>query len=78
MACDAKIRPFPHDLELSCELDAGHANSHYSVVRDYAFPGSHTGISWEEADRRTFRGDWAHCAVEDCILPSGHRGSHAP
>lgn len=77
MTCDAKIRPFPHDLELVCELDAGHPNSHYGVVRDYAWKGSHTGISWEEDDRRTFHGDWAHCSDEDCVLPGGHRGSHA-
>jgi hypothetical protein len=75
--CTAKIRPFPNPTELACELDAGHDNSHYGVVRNYAFQGSHTGISWEESDRRTFRGDWARCGIFTCILPLGHRGDHA-
>jgi len=74
--CTAKIRPLPNATELVCELPLNHENSHYSVLRDYAWPGSHTGISWGEADRRTFRGDWQSCLSVGCVLPAGHRGSH--
>ena len=42
-----QVRPFPNPTELTCDLEAGHGNSHHGVVRDYARPGSRTGISWK-------------------------------
>ncbi len=76
MSCDAKIRPLPDDTELVCDLSGPHG-LHESTLRDYAYPGSATVISWYEDDRRTFRGDWVACPAE-CILPAGHQGRHAP
>lgn len=78
MRCDAKMRPFPNPTELVCDLDAGHAKRHESVLRDYAYPGSATTISWDEGDRRTFRGEWTPCTwPTGCILPGTHTGNHA-
>ena len=76
--CDAKIRPFPSDLELTCDLDPDHDNSHQTVVRNYARPGSSTGISWDDGDRRSYRGVWQPCPAQPCVLPAGHYGNHAP
>lgn len=78
MACDAKIRPFPGPTELQCEHNDPHPEMvpHEATLRDYAYPGSETVVSWYENDRRTFRGDWAPCSGT-CILPAGHRGNHA-
>ncbi len=77
MNCDAKIRPFDSDLELTCEHDDSRHDEHRSALRDYAYPGSVTQLVWMETDRRTFRGDWADCPKDGCILPANHRGSHA-
>lgn len=76
MGCDAKIRPFPGDLEVQCERD--HTDTkHEGTIRDYAYPGSATVLSWFEDDRRTFRGTWSPC-LGYCTLPHGHHGNHAP
>lgn len=76
--CDARIRPFPNATELTCERQAPHATEmHQTALRDYAFPGSVTLLSWEEADRRTFRGEWRPCC-DACSLPLGHHGRCAP
>lgn len=76
MTCDAKIRPmYPvSDVELTCELThTGRTQEHKATLRDYAWPGSETVLSWMEDDRRTFRGTWAQCPVlAGCILPAGH------
>jgi hypothetical protein len=87
MNCDAKIRPFPDATELQCEVlhtvqPVDDAATHRATLRNYAYPGSMTGISWRENDRRTFRGQWAPCAnrnkhVINCVLPAGHRGGCA-
>lgn len=81
-ACDAKMRPFPNDTELRCGEVALHAE-HRAVLRDYAYPGSETVITWQADDRRNFFGEWARC--EDwqgdrpgCTLPAGHHGRCAP
>lgn len=73
--CDAKIRPFPNDTELQCDGELDTHLNHEATLRDYAFPGSVTTISWFDLDRRTFRGDWAPCsATAGCVLPHGHHG----
>lgn len=91
MTCDAAIRPFPNDTEVRCENAHRNAKgpiprpeSHYGTVRDYAYPGSATTIHWQEDDRRCFHGEWpGRCAESThtdrvgCLLPSGHRGTHA-
>lgn len=84
MSCGAKIRPFPNELELTCEGGAHNDDEqHFGIVRDYAWPGSETKVSWHESDRRNFRGEWAPCdysennGVLPCILPLRHRGNHA-
>lgn len=76
MTCDAKIRPFPGHDEIACEEDGDHA-THTGVIRNKAYPGSETKLSWMENDRRTFRGVWTPCDQSDCILPAGHHGNHA-
>lgn len=75
-ACDAKIRPFTGDTELLC-TQLGEHTEHKATLRDYAWPGSETVITWQESDRRTFRGEYVRCA-DDCVLPIFHRGNHAP
>lgn len=79
MACDAKIRPFPNAVEVQCEL-VHTDEKHQGTIRDYAYPGSATIVSWFEADRRTYRGVWVPCPhlQGQCILPDGHHGNHAP
>lgn len=76
MKCDAKIRPFPNDTELECESlcdSSQHEGFHEAMLRDYAYSGSATKISWEESDRRTFRGEWRPCSITvGCVLPGGH------
>src|SRR5215471_9923787 len=47
-------------MEVTCSLDGPHTE-HTGMVRDYAYPGSETLVSWEEDDRRTFRGEWRRC-----------------
>lgn len=93
MSCDARIRPFPvgNDTEIACELEGkshaheggdldGKTHVHQGVLRDYAFPGSATVVSWLEGDRRNFRGVWpGRCQqLEGCVLPDGHHGRCAP
>lgn len=79
MQCDAKIRPFPApSVELQCEHEMVPAHEmHHSTLRDYAHPGSATTLTWEESDRRTFRGDWIECPERGCVLPGGHPRGHA-
>jgi hypothetical protein len=76
--CDAKIRPMIGSTELQCESDKNASHSaHTSTLRDYAYSGSVTIITWMESDRRNFHGDWpGQCSLE-CILPKGHLGSHS-
>lgn len=72
--CDAKIRPLPNDTEIGCEKTGEHSE-HQGTLRDYAFPGSATMVSWLENDRRTFRGEWSQCRKTfGCVLPTGHQG----
>jgi hypothetical protein len=97
MSCPSKIRPFPNDTELACELDA-HVPAgttaadrdpdapdfwtHRAVLRDYAYPGSETIVTWKAGDRREFTGDWpGYCRklghLQNSMLPAGHHGSCA-
>lgn len=79
MGCSAKIRPFPNDTELQCELEDESHETHESVLRNYAYPGSETRMTWLDSDRRTFRGNWVPCPWDEgCILPLLHKGDHAP
>ena len=76
--CAAKIKPFLDKTILQCEYHAQVPHEeHFSVLKDYAYPGSETRITWMETDRRTFYGDWEACP-ENCILPISHRGVCAP
>lgn len=77
--CPARMRPFPNSVELHCER-APHLpddHTHEAVLRDYAYPGSRTTITWYDEDRRTFTGDWIECPHRGCTLPANHRGDHA-
>lgn len=82
MSCDAKVRPFTDQTELTCENGShGLETNHRAVLRDYAWPGSRTEITWLEGDRRNYHGKWpGPCGDNDapCTLPAGHRGRHAP
>ncbi len=75
--CRARIRPFPDDTELLCEVPMGHDGGHHYVLRDRAGPGSATVITWYDDDRRTFYGDWLSCPDPGCVLPLYHHGDHA-
>ena len=79
MSCDAKIRPFPDNREVACEEQGDH-EKHRGVVRDMAYPGSETAITWFESDRRTYHGDWpgacTSCRAHQARLPRGHAGRH--
>lgn len=75
MTCDA--RPFPNDTEVACEVPGEHS-VHQGGVRDYAYPGSHTRISWLEEDRRNYHGTWFGPCPLCPHLPVGHSGSHTP
>lgn len=77
--CPARMRPFPNTLELRCERDAHLPGdrTHEAVLRDYAYPGSRTTVTWYDDDRRTYTGDWIECPHRGCTLPANHRGDHA-
>lgn len=78
--CDAKIRPLPNDTEMVCEddhVEVGPDIQHHATLRDYAYPGSTTRVTWNESDRRNFRGEWAPCPTTGCTLPAGHHGRDA-
>ena len=78
MTCDAKVRPLPDATELTCEnAPHGPETNHRGVLRNYAYHGSRTEITWLESDRRNFRGDWLECPERGCVLPAGHHGNHA-
>lgn len=78
--CDAKIRPFPDEIEIQCMVEGDDhsefSNRHRGII-DFEGSGPPTELFWLEEDRRTFRGTWLHCEAETCILPRGHRGEHA-
>lgn len=79
MTCDARIRPMPNDTEIACEIEGVIPHViHVGVLKDYAYTGSKTTITWDDADRRTFYGEWPGPCPEVCVLPLGHRGNHAP
>lgn len=83
--CDARIRPFAHinpDVEVACDRPepAGHTQ-HAGTLRDYAYPGSATRITWLDDDRRSYVGSWpGPCGRPTergqlsgpCTLPAGH------
>lgn len=76
-SCDARIRPFPDTRELECDLPADGHSQHRANLRDYAFPGSNTVLSWLDDDRRNFHGVWPGvCGIDQCVLPAGHHGRH--
>lgn len=81
MTCTARIRPFipVNDTELRCENLPGHIGGHAATLRDYAYPGSTTVLSWQDTDRRTFHGHWpgACTSLDGCTLPTGHHGNCA-
>lgn len=80
LTCNAKIRPFRpmNEIELACDLGESHSRHHGATLRDYAYPGSETRITWADTDRRNFRGLFVPCGDNDapCILPWKHGGRH--
>lgn len=75
LGCDARIRPFrpAGEDEFPCEKPVHHvAESHEAIIRDRAYKGSETRLSWADDDRRTFRGEFKPCTIPGCILPAGH------
>lgn len=75
--CDAAMRPFATSDVVRCELGE-HEGFHSATLRNYAYPGSETTLSWGEEDRRTFHGEWpGYCQELDCVLPRNHKGGHA-
>lgn len=78
VGCDAGIRPFPGNTELSCQYSGGEHKYHKAVLEDYAYPGSRTEVQWLEDDRRNFHGDYPGiCPWLNCVLPKNHRDDHA-
>ena len=77
--CEARIRPMLpiNDTELCCERPTHADPKHESTLRNYAYPGSATVVTWLHDDRRNFTGPWIECVHPGCILPSNHRGDHA-
>lgn len=87
--CTARIRPLPVPTEIACEKTGDIHAEHQAVLRDYAYPGSETIITWQDDDRRCYHGDWPGACGhrerlttgglmrDECILPKGHRGNHA-
>jgi hypothetical protein len=71
-------------LLVDCAKPPAHFGSHSGPWNhNYPDTAGHTTITWEEDDRRTFRGEWARCAEDaanpfghptTCILPANHRG----
>ena len=75
--CPVKMRPFPNDTEIRCEILARIEHTrHTGDLRDYAYPGSVTTMSWDDGDRRIFTGEWAKCSSPGCVLPAGHIRNH--
>jgi len=77
--CDAAIRPFPDPShEIRCEQLKHEIGPHSGIIRNYAFPGSETRLTWYPGDRRTFHGEWpGPCKFFGCILPNNHPGECA-
>lgn len=69
MTCEWKIRPFSGDTELQCQATGPHSR-HEANLRDFAYRGSQTLISWYPGDRREFRGDYPGKCPEACSLPA--------
>lgn len=63
---------------VDCALEADHEGDHRGRWQ-HNFPGTagFTNLTWQEADRRTFRGDYIGCADRGCVLPAGHPRDHA-
>jgi hypothetical protein len=92
--CKWSIRPFTDQTQVSCELSEhlqpevaeGGQALHQATLRDYAYPGSATVITWYAGDRREFEGNFPgyctklgmHAGRQNCTLPAGHRGKCAP
>jgi hypothetical protein len=75
------MRPFPGPEEIRCDKDEHLPGDlhHRGVIRDYAYPGSETVLSWQAGDRREFTGEWpGACPHQPCSLPAGHYGRDAP
>lgn len=58
----------------------GTGPEHKAVLRDYAYPGSRTEVSWQAGDRREYTGPPpGSCGrLNGCVLPGGHHGKCAP
>lgn len=63
---------------VACGLEDGHDGDHRGAWR-HNYPGTAgtTNVTWQEVDRRTFRGDYIGCPDRGCVLPTGHPRGHA-
>ena len=76
--CDAHCRPFPTNKALDCESTELNHITHRATLKDYAYPGSSTEITWSENDRRNYHGNYpGDCSEPLCTLPLGHKGNHS-
>lgn len=83
--CDAKAllahpdrTPGTSTLIAHCALPMDHQGLHEGATTMDGKPWP-TQVSWDERDRRTFRGtELSLCDQTTCTLPAGHRGNHAP
>lgn len=58
-------------LDIRCMLEEGHEGTlHVGMLEQ-------TKVDWVEGDRRDYIGERTECGEVGCILPGGHRGSHA-
>jgi hypothetical protein len=86
--CQFRIRPFPNPTQVECEKPEHLPDDpeHEATLRDYAYPGSQTKLTWMSGDRREFTGNFpGYCTNlgstggrQNCRLPAGHPGRCAP
>lgn len=75
--CDAKVLLWPDRGDgdgpgiATCDrtLESPHSYHEGQIMA--------TRVSWDEYDRRTFRGDLVMCDTSGCQCPINHRGNHA-
>lgn len=69
-------------VHLSEPVAAGDDMEHEGAIRNFAYAGSVTKLSWMAGDRREFTGTWPGPCTDNepagCILHTGHHGRHAP
>ncbi|MBW3663538.1 MAG: hypothetical protein KY469_10600 [Actinobacteria bacterium] len=65
-------------MVIECGQPSGHRGFHEGAVVEVDGVPTPTRVSWDERDRRTFRGSPLLCGMWPwCVLPDGHPGRHA-